>query len=81
MNERERLIELLNKKQQCGVMYIENQMDSRYSESKEISNDELADYLIEKGVIFKRCEACEYIRIHKMNGLTTRTPKERGGEK
>lgn len=71
MNERERLIELLNKKQDVGIVYNESQMDSRYSESKEISNDELADYLIENGVIFKRCETCEYIRTHKMNGLIT----------
>lgn len=51
MTERERLIELLDKKQQCGVVYIENQMDSRYSDSKEISNKELVDFLIENNVI------------------------------
>lgn len=68
MTERERLIELLNKKQDAGISYNKSQMDSRYSESKEISNNELADYLIENGVIFKRCETCEYIRTHKMRG-------------
>lgn len=68
MTEREQLIELLNKKQQCGVVYIENQMDSRYSDTIEISNNELADYLVENGVTIKTCETCEYIRTHKMRG-------------
>ena len=51
MTERERLIELLNKKQDVGIVYNESQTDSIYSESKEISNNELADYLIKSGVI------------------------------
>ena len=60
MTERERLIELLNKKQDTGIVYN--------IETKEISNNELADYLIENGVTIKACETCEYIRTHKMRG-------------
>lgn len=51
MIERERLIELLNKKQDIGIACNESQMDSRYSDTIEISNNELADYLIENNVI------------------------------
>lgn len=69
MTERERLIELLNKKQQCGVVYIENQMDSRYSESKEISNDELADYLIENGVIVPAVRVGDTVYIEYKNKI------------
>lgn len=65
MTEREKLIELLNKRQQQGIVYIENQMDSRYSDTIEISNNELADYLIENGVTIKACETCmEYKRYN-----------------
>jgi len=68
MTERERLIELLNKKQQCGVMYIENQMDSRHSDTIEISNGEIADYLIENGVTVQACETCEYLYRKRLLG-------------
>lgn len=67
MTERERLIKLLNKKQDVGVVYNKSQMDSRYSENKEISNDELADYLIEHGIIVQDCKTCEY--LHRMRLL------------
>lgn len=65
MTERERLIELLNKKQDAGIVYNIS-LDSKHIETKEISNDELANYLIENGVTIKACETCEYIRTHKM---------------
>ncbi|MBQ2396934.1 MAG: hypothetical protein II304_07880 [Bacteroidales bacterium] len=67
MTERERLIELLNKKQDAGLVYNIS-LDSKHIETKEISNNELADYLIENGVTIKACETCEYIRTHKMRG-------------
>lgn len=61
MTEREKLIELLDKKQDAGLVYD-------ISETIEISNNELADYLIKNGVTIKACETCEYIRTHKMRG-------------
>lgn len=51
MTERERLIELITQKQQFGTIIHKNQMDDRVCKSIEITNAELADYLIENGVI------------------------------
>lgn len=50
MTERERLIELITQKQQFGTIIHKNQMDDRVCKSIEITNAELADYLIENGV-------------------------------
>lgn len=51
MTERERLIELITQKQQFGTIIHKNQMDDRMYKSIEITNAELADYLLENGVI------------------------------
>ena len=51
VTERERLIGLINKKQHYGDVIVENQMDDRYNRHIEIKNSELADYLLENGVI------------------------------
>ena len=49
--EREKLIELINKKQHYGEVIIENQMDDRYNWHSTIKNSELANYLLENGAI------------------------------
>ena len=50
MTAREKLIELINKKQHYGEVIIESQMDDRYNWHSTIKNSELADYLLENGV-------------------------------
>lgn len=51
MTERERLIELLNNKIDYGVKVIESQMDDRNNFHDIKTNDLVADYLLENGVI------------------------------
>ena len=50
MDVREKLVELLGKVQQMGVIYRENQMDERYPTIEQIRNTEVASHLISNGV-------------------------------
>lgn len=50
MNVKEKLVELLGKVQQMGVIYKENQMDERYPTIEQIRNTEVAARLIDNGV-------------------------------
>ena len=50
MDVREKLVELLGKVQQMGVIYRENQMDERYPSIEQIRNTEVAARLIANGV-------------------------------
>ena len=47
---REKLVELLGRVQQMGVIYRESQMDERYPTIEQIRNTEVASYLIDSGV-------------------------------
>ena len=51
MTDRERLIELINHKQDYGVVYERSQMDERKVNIAEIPNSILADYIIANGVV------------------------------
>ena len=50
MNVKEKLVELLGRVQQMGVIYKENQMDERYPTIEQIRNTEVAARLIAYGV-------------------------------
>lgn len=50
MNVKEKLVELLGRVQQMGVIYRENQMDERYPTIEQIRNTEVAARLIAYGV-------------------------------
>ncbi len=50
MDVREKLVELLGRVQQMGVIYRENQMDERYPTIEQIRNTEVAARLIANGV-------------------------------
>ena len=50
MDIREKLVELLSRVQQMGVIYRENQMDERYPTIEQIQNTEVAARLITNGV-------------------------------
>ena len=50
MDVREKLVELLGRVQQMGVIYKENQMDERYPTIEQIRNTEVAARLIAYGV-------------------------------
>ena len=50
MNVKEKLVELLGRVQQMGVIYKENQMDERYPTIEQIRNTEVAARLIANGV-------------------------------
>ena len=69
MTEREKLIELINKKQHYGEVIIENQMDDRYNWHSTIKNSELADYLLANGVHITACATCDYIKYTKEKGM------------
>lgn len=63
MTEREKLIELINQKQNSGVKIGTCQMDEIHC-----SNAELADYLLANGVHITVCKTCDYIEYEKKNG-------------
>ena len=48
---RDRLIELIDNKQDCGVVYEPSQMDDRKTNEAIVSNGDLADHLLANGVI------------------------------
>ena len=50
MDVKEKIVELLGRVQQMGVIYRENQMDERYPTIEQIRNTEVADHLIANGV-------------------------------
>ena len=50
MDVKEKLVELLGRVQQMGVIYRENQMDERYPAIEQIRNTEVAACLITNGV-------------------------------
>lgn len=50
MDVKEKLVELLGRVQQMGVIYKENQMDERYPTIEQIRNTEVAARLIAYGV-------------------------------
>ena len=50
MNVKEKLVELLGRVQQMGVIYKENQMDETYPTIEQIRNTEVAARLIANGV-------------------------------
>lgn len=54
MDVREKLVELLGRIQQMGVIYRENQMDERYPTIEQIRNTEVADHLIANGVTVQK---------------------------
>ena len=64
MTERERLIELINQKQDGGSKYGDNILH----ETK-CSNAELADYLLANGVHIIACATCDYIKYTKEKGM------------
>ena len=69
VTERERLIQLIDQKQQYGVVIKENQMDDRYNRHIEIKNSELADYLLKNGVSVTACASCDYIKHTREKGM------------
>ena len=64
---RENLIELLDNVQQNGVIYKPSQTDERYGTTKQISNSEVADYLIANGVVIEERKQGHWIT---KNGIT-----------
>ena len=60
MDAREKLVELLGRVQQMGVIYRENQMDERYPTIEQIRNTEVAARLIANGVTVKDLDGCKY---------------------
>lgn len=70
--ERERLIELLNKKQDFGGILIKSQMDDRYTTIREKNNEDIADYLLENGVIVPPCKVGDtiYMIVEKRTKIT-----------
>ena len=64
MTERERLIELIKRKQDGGS----KNGDSILYETK-CSNAELADYLLKNGVHIIACATCDYIKHTKEKGM------------
>lgn len=64
VTERERLIELINQKQDGGSKYGDNILH----ETK-CSNAELADYLLKNGVNVTACATCDYIKYTKEKGM------------
>ena len=50
MDVKEKMVELLGRVQQMGVIYRENQMDERYPTIEQIRNTEVAARLIANGV-------------------------------
>lgn len=60
MNVREKLVELLGRVQQMGVIYRENQMDERYPTVEQIRNTEVAARLIANGVTVQDLDGCKY---------------------
>ena len=64
VTERERLIGLINQKQDGGSKYGDNILH----ETK-CSNAELADYLLANGVHITACATCEYIKYTKEKGM------------
>lgn len=55
MNERKRLIELLDNIQDFGTIVVKSQMDDRCNNRIEINNLNIADYLIKSGIIVPPC--------------------------
>ena len=66
MDVKEKLVELLGRVQQMGVIYRENQMDERYPTIEQIRNTEVAARLIANGVTVQ-----EWISVKE-------PPKEKG---
>lgn len=64
MTEREKLITLINQKQDGGSKYGDNILH----ETK-CSNAELADFLLENGVSVTACATCDYIKYTKEKGM------------
>lgn len=54
--KRDRLIELINNKQDYGATLKVSQMDERSTRTNYIQNSIIADYLIENGVILPPCK-------------------------
>lgn len=65
MDVKEKLVELLGRVQQMGVIYRENQMDERYPTIEQILNTEVAARLIANGVTVQECGNWKY--YHKQN--------------
>ena len=60
MDVKEKLVELLGRVQQMGVIYRENQMDERYPTIEQIRNTEVAACLIANGVTVQDLDGCKY---------------------
>ena len=60
MDVKEKIVELLGKVQQMGVIYRENQMDERYPTVEQIRNTEVAARLIANGVTVQYLDGCKY---------------------
>ena len=65
MDVKEKIVELLGRVQQMGVIYRENQMDERYPTVEQIRNTEVAERLIANGVTVQECGNWKY--YHKQN--------------
>ena len=60
MDVKEKIVELLGRVQQMGVIYRENQMDERYPTIEQIRNTEVAARLIANGVTVQDLDGCKY---------------------
>ena len=65
MGVREKLVELLGRVQQMGVIYRENQMDERYPTIEHIRNTKVAACLIANGVTVQALDGCEYCKEYE----------------
>lgn len=65
---KDRLIELISRKQDCGVTYTTSQMDDRMVYTYETPNSILADYLLANGVIVPPCKVGDTVYELKENG-------------
>ena len=79
MDVKEKLVELLGRIQQMGVIYRENQMDERYPTIEQIRNTEVAARLIANGVTMQEWisvknrlpeEDGKYLVFEQNNGRT-----------
>ena len=80
MDVKEKLVELLGRVQQMGVIYRENQMDERYPTIEQIRNTEVAARLIANGVTVQEWISVED-RLPENNGPYLVTINSFGGRK
>ena len=77
---KKRLVELLNQKQNFGTIIVDSQIDDRFCQRTEISNEDIADYLLANGVYVLPCKIGDYIewdtglekQLHQVRGFLYR---------